>query len=88
MNDSAKISSLLSTRTTRRLARAGIDTIEQIRANYPERLLRVEGFGITSLRAVEAAFFPDQKFDPKARKYERHGSASATSIQNTAKKLA
>lgn len=71
MSDEAKIASLLPSRTARTLARAGIDTIEQIKARYPEKLLRIEGFGMRSLRAVEAVFFPGQKFDPHPRKYKR-----------------
>lgn len=71
MDDAALISSLLPTRTVRTLARAGIDTIEQIKANYPKKLLRIEGFGMRSLRAVEAAFVPDQKYDPEPRTYKR-----------------
>lgn len=76
MNDATNISSLLPLRTARTLVRAGIDTIEQIQASYPETLLSIEGFGITSLRAVEAAFFPDQRFDPKARKCKRSRTRS------------
>lgn len=71
MTDAAIIASLLPLRTVRVLARGGIDTIEQIKASYPEKLLRVHGFGINSLRDVEVAFFPGEKYTRKPRKHVR-----------------
>jgi DNA-directed RNA polymerase alpha subunit len=68
MNEEAKISSLLPSRTARTLARAGIDSIEEIKARYPEKLLRIAGLGMRSLRAIETAFFPGQKYEPTSRK--------------------
>lgn len=69
MDDEFVISSVLTTRTVNTLARNGINTIEQIKLNYPENLLRINGFGICALREVEAAFFPREKYQRKVRKH-------------------
>lgn len=68
MNEEAIFSSLLPSRTARTLARAGIVSIEEIKARYPEKLLRIEGLGMRSLRSIETAFFPGQKYEPTSRK--------------------
>lgn len=65
MNDAAIIACVLSSRAVNALARCGIKTVDQIRSSYPHELLRVHGFGMLSLRAVEAAFFPGERFDPE-----------------------
>lgn len=69
MNDALIIASLLPARTARILAKYGIETIDQIKARYPEKLLHIPGFGAKSLRAVEAAFFPGKEYIRKRRKY-------------------
>ena len=68
MKDSTKIAQVLSPRATKALARNGIETIDQIVANYPKNLLRINGFGLASLRAVEAAFLPGKTYSPKPAK--------------------
>lgn len=65
MNDATVIACVLSPRAVNALARCGIKTVDQIRASYPHGLLRVHGFGMLSLRAVETAFFPGERFDPE-----------------------
>lgn len=64
MSDVDTIASLLPSRAINALARCGIYTVDQLKANYPEKLLRIHGFGMLSLRIVEKAFFPDQRYDP------------------------
>ncbi len=71
MNDIAVMTELLPRRTVRLLARNNIFSIASIKASYPNRLMLIEGFGIYSLRAVEAAFFPGEKHHPKPRPYLR-----------------
>lgn len=56
MNDDAYIiASVLTPRAITALKRYGIKTVDQIKENYPEKLLRIHGFGMHSLRAVEGA---------------------------------
>lgn len=50
----------LSNRAFNALARHSITTVEEVKAAYPERLLKLSGFGLQSLREVEAVFFPGQ----------------------------
>lgn len=50
----------LSNRAFNALARHNITTVEEVMAAYPERLLKLAGFGLQSLREVEAVFFPGQ----------------------------
>ncbi|TDS68876.1 DNA-directed RNA polymerase subunit alpha C-terminal domain-containing protein [Comamonas sp. JUb58] len=50
----------LSNRAFNALARHNITTVEEVIAAYPERLLKLAGFGLQSLREVEAVFFPGQ----------------------------
>lgn len=50
----------LSNRAFNALARHNITTVEEVVAAYPERLLKLAGFGLQSLREVEAVFFPGQ----------------------------
>lgn len=50
----------LSNRAFNALARHNITTVEAVIAAYPERLLKLAGFGLQSLREVEAVFFPGQ----------------------------
>jgi len=65
MNDTTLIACVLSPRAVNALARCGIKTVDQIRSSYPHGLLRVHGFGMLSLRAVETAFFPGERFEPE-----------------------
>lgn len=57
----------LSTRAHNALARFGITTVEQVVEAYPEGLLKIPGFGRASLRDVEAALFPWQRYTPPRR---------------------
>lgn len=57
MDDATLIACVLSQRAINALARCGIKTVDQINSSYPHELLRVHGFGMISLRAVENAFF-------------------------------
>lgn len=52
----------LSNRAFNALARHSITTVEEVKAAYPERLLKLSGFGLQSLREVEAVFFPGQRY--------------------------
>ncbi|MFE1574443.1 DNA-directed RNA polymerase subunit alpha C-terminal domain-containing protein [Comamonas odontotermitis] len=61
----------LSTRTFNILARHGVDTVEDIKALYPQKLLRLHGFGMTGLREIEAIFFPTLRYEP--HRYEKIG---------------
>ncbi|MCD2165563.1 hypothetical protein [Comamonas koreensis] len=79
MTEKAVIRRLLPRRAANALFQEGIDTVELIKQRYPEGLLKVPGIGIVSFRAVEAAFFPGQKFDPTPRKYKRSPCASMLS---------
>lgn len=54
----------LSKRTLNALARHGITSVEQVMDAYPERLLRLSGFGLTALRDVEKVLFPWQQYNP------------------------
>lgn len=65
MSDDSIIASVLSRQVINALAKRGIHTADQIKANYPRGLLRVTGFGMGSIRAVEAAFFPGRKYNPR-----------------------
>ncbi len=69
MIEQVKLEQVLSTRTRNTLARHGLESIEQIKSAYPARLLAIPGFGLQSLREVEAAFFPGQRFVPARREY-------------------
>lgn len=69
MEEESTLEQLISTRARNALARCGIETREQIMSAYPERLLRVPGFGLRAFREVEAAFFPGERYVPKARNY-------------------
>ena len=71
MTDKDAIRKLLPRRAANALLHEGINTFELIKQSYPEDLLKIPGLGIASFRAVEAAFFPGQKFEPKSRKYKR-----------------
>lgn len=53
---SSSLNGALSPRTVRTLARAGITTVAQLREAGPERLLRIQGFGIQRLKEIERAF--------------------------------
>lgn len=64
MSDDSIIASVLSRQVINALAKRGIHTVDQIKTNYPRGLLRVTGFGMGSIRAVEAAFFPERKYHP------------------------
>ena len=64
----------LSARTLNVLARNGIHSIEEIRTHYPNRLLRLTGFGMHALREVEAALFPGAKYDLRSEKSKRQPS--------------
>jgi len=70
MSEERSIDQLLSTRARNALARSGIETIEQIKSAYPDRLLRIPGFGLRAFREIEAHFFPGQRYAPKARQYQ------------------
>ncbi|MEJ5125824.1 helix-hairpin-helix domain-containing protein [Comamonas sp. MYb21] len=52
----------------RRLARNGILTEDQLRAAYPEKLMKINSFGLGSLREVERIFFPGHRYDPPTGK--------------------
>lgn len=71
MIDDPKIRSLLPLRTVRALERGGITTIKQIKESYPKKLARLQGFGLVSLRAVEAAFFNGKKYVPRPIKLRK-----------------
>lgn len=65
MNDDAYlIASVLSPRAVNALKRNGIKSVDQIKACYPEELIRIRGFGLRSLRAVEDAFLSGAKYKP------------------------
>ncbi|MGF6213299.1 hypothetical protein ABIE32_003183 [Comamonas sp. 4034] len=80
MNDDAYIiASVLSPRSVNVLKRYGIETIDQIKASYPEELVCIKGFGLRSLRAVEAAFFPGKEYKPRWGVVAQDGKKSALS---------
>ena len=64
----------LSARTVNALAKNGIHSVDEIKAGYPKRLLRLTGFGMRALREVEATFFPGLKYEPTSRKAKRQPS--------------
>lgn len=47
----------LSPRIVRTLARAGITTVEELRATDLKQLLKIEGLGMVMLRDIERVFF-------------------------------
>ena len=51
----------LSPRTVRALARAGITTVEELRATDLKQLLKTEGFGMVMLREIENVYFAGQR---------------------------
>lgn len=71
MNMKRPLDGLLKRRLVNTLERHGIKTVEQLKEAYPKKLMRIEGFGLTSLRAVEAAFFPDRNFEVEAKSPRR-----------------
>ena len=81
MSDYKIIASILPKRAINALALQGILSINQIKANYPNGLLRVRGFGMRSLRAVEQAFFPGESYVPKYLKPSSSREASIISEQ-------
>ena len=54
----------LAKRTLNALGRHGITSVEQVVWAYPERLLRLAGFGLTALRDVERVLFPWRQYTP------------------------
>lgn len=46
--------------TVRALARAGIKTPEQLRAAYPDKLLKIRTIGTGTLREIERVFFAEK----------------------------
>jgi len=62
--DAVLIGKLLRRQVIYALAREGIHTIEDIKANYPKQLLKVRGFGFLSLRRLELELFKEPDFTP------------------------
>ncbi|MFE1574283.1 hypothetical protein ACFIQG_21165 [Comamonas odontotermitis] len=62
------LNSKFSNRTINVLLRHGFKTREEVMSAYPERLLRLTGFGLNALREVERNFFPGQFFSPVSRR--------------------
>ena len=54
----------LPERVRRALWRNNVTTPQQVVALYPQRLLKLPGFGIYCLRQVEQVFFPGQRYEP------------------------
>lgn len=51
----------LSPKTVRALARAGITTVEQLRAMKPKDLLKIQGLGVYKLREIERVLFAGEE---------------------------
>jgi len=68
VSDESILRCLLPLRTVRALEKGGITNVEQLKASYPEGLIRLQGFGMGSLRAVEAVFFKDLKYVRQRKK--------------------
>jgi DNA-directed RNA polymerase alpha subunit len=61
--EGSSLNGVLTPKTVRSLARAGIFTVVQLREADPERLLRIQGFGIQKLREIERVFFAGERRD-------------------------
>ncbi|NBQ85967.1 MAG: hypothetical protein EBU07_00550 [Betaproteobacteria bacterium] len=68
----------LPERVRRALWRNNITTAQQVVALYPQRLLKLPGFGIYCLRQVEQVFFPGQRYEPPRGFGYRRADAVAT----------
>lgn len=77
MTDKAAIRKLLPKRAANALLQEGMNTFELIIQSYPEDLLRIPGFGMASLRAVEAVFFPGRNYIPVKKKTQKQAQHSA-----------
>ena len=82
MNMKRPLDGLLKRRLVNTLERHGIKTVEQLKEAYPKKLMRIEGFGLTSLRAVEAAFFPDKNFEAEVKSPRRRKAAPVLFLDN------
>lgn len=60
----------LSRRTLNSLGRHAITTVDQVVEAYPERLLKLNGVGMTVLRDIERTLFPGQQFQPDSGRYK------------------
>lgn len=60
----------LSRRTLNSLGRHAITTVDQVIEAYPERLLKLNGVGMTVLRDIERTLFPGQQFQPHSGRYK------------------
>ncbi len=60
----------LSRRTLNSLGRHAITTVDQVVEAYPERLLKLNGVGMTVLRDIERTLFPGQQFQPHSGRYK------------------
>lgn len=60
----------LSRRTLNSLGRHAITTVDQVIEAYPERLLKLNGVGMTVLRDIERTLFPGQQFQPDSGRYK------------------
>ncbi|WP_166656607.1 helix-hairpin-helix domain-containing protein [Comamonas sp. JUb58] len=56
----SSLNGVLSPATVQVLARAGITSIEELRAMEPKQLMRLEGFGAGKLREIERVFFASE----------------------------
>ncbi|WP_184709089.1 DNA-directed RNA polymerase subunit alpha C-terminal domain-containing protein [Comamonas odontotermitis] len=69
----------LTTRVLNALSRRGINSEEQVIKAYPHDLLKTPGFGLVSLREVEAVLFPGQCYTPPLKTRGRPSKTSALS---------
>lgn len=53
----------LSPATVQVLSRAGVTTVEQLKAMEPKELLAIRGLGVHKLREIESVFFPGQRYE-------------------------
>lgn len=58
----------LSNRAYRALVRHGFTTVNEVIEAYPSRLLKVNGFGLASLREIESIFFPGIHYKPTLKR--------------------
>jgi DNA-directed RNA polymerase alpha subunit len=72
----------LSRRTLNSLGRHAITTVDQVVDAYPERLLKLNGVGMTVLRDIERTLFPGQQFQPDSGRYKAW-SEETSSYSNT-----
>lgn len=70
----------LSIRALNALARNGINSVEQVVKAYPEGLLKMQGLGLESLRDIEMALFPWQRYTPPPKLRGRLPKKSVPSI--------